>query len=333
MATLKVTDRELQTILSELENDLDGYLTDTKAQLRKAREEDGSASGSSPGMGALSASGSSPSAEGAPAEGGEAPPSAGAPSPEGAPPAEGAAPSPEGAAPEGAPGEEGMEGAPGQEGPVDPAALEAEYSKLPLPELQAHYLACKAALFAQMGGGAGAPEGAPAGAPPAGPSAAPPMGAPPGAPPMGAPGPSAGAPPMGAGAPPPMAPPAGPPGQEQPPMAMSEMGTPVAGVSQSGNGGEFSKSEVDAIKVELEKMTKIVNLFVGQPIRKAITGFNYVDKNGGAGVETPKITPTQITAKLSQLTRDPDLKKSDRDLVNRYYEGTANVDAIAHLLK
>ena len=300
MATLKVTDRELQTILSELESDLDGYLTDTKAQLRKAREEDGSAAGSSPGMGA--------------------------PSPEGAPPAEGAAPSPEGAAPEGAPGEEGMEGAPGQEGPVDPAALEAEYSKLPLPELQAHYLACKAALFAQMGGGAGAPEGAPAGAPPAGPSAAPPMGAPPRAPPMGAPGPSA-------GAPPPMAPPAGPPGQEQPPMAMSEMGTPVAGVSQSGNGGEFSKSEVDAIKVELEKMTKIVNLFVGQPIRKAITGFNYVDKNGGAGVETPKITPTQITAKLSQLTRDPDLKKSDRDLVNRYYEGTANVDAIAHLLK
>jgi len=119
-------------------------------------------------------------------------------------------------------------------------------------------------------------------------------------------------------------------------MAMSEFG-----VDQKANGGqvssaaksEFSKSEVDAIKVELEKMTKIVNLFVGQPIRKAVTGFNYVDKNGEASVETQKITPTQITAKLSQLTRDPDLKKSDRDLVNRYYEGTANVDAIAHLLK
>jgi hypothetical protein len=119
-------------------------------------------------------------------------------------------------------------------------------------------------------------------------------------------------------------------------MAMSEKGSAPAGLpagATSGNGGEFSKSEVDAIKVELEKMTKIVNLFVGKPIQKAVTGFNYVDKNGEAGVETQKITPAQITAKLSQLTRDPDLKKSDRDLINRYYEGNPDVSAIAHLLK
>lgn len=305
MANLKVTDRELQTILSELENDLDGYLTDTKAKLSKAREEDGSPSA---GMGALSASAGSPSASGS------AP--AGSPSPEGAPSEEGAeGEAPEGAAPAGeppmegaAPGAEGeappMEGAPGAEGemaqgPVDPAALEAEYAKLPLPELQAHYLAAKAALFAQMGQGQGAPAAAPPAAPPP------------------APGPSAGAPPAG-------------PSAGAPPMAMSE-GKAVPGVSQEGNGGQINKSEAD-LQEQVAKLTNVLSMFIGQPIRKAVTGADYVAKSEPE-VEVKSITPTEITAKLAQVTRSPDLKKSDRDLVTGYYEGTVKVDAIAHLLK
>lgn len=289
MATLKVTDRELQNILAELENDLDGYLTDTQAKLSKAREEDASPSA---GMGALSASGSSPSASGSSPSASMGSPSASGGSPsasgeEGFPGGEegGEAPPMEGA-PQGQPG---MEGAPGgEEGPVDPAALEAEYAKLPLPELQAHYLAAKSALFQVMGQGQGqgAPQGAPPQAPPPGPSAG-------GAPP---PGPSAGG---------------------APPMAMSEM----------------SKSEAEDIKAQLAEMTKIVNLFVGQPIRKAVTGASYVAKSEENTVEVKSITPAQITAKLAQLTRSPELKKSDRDLVNGYYEGVVKVDAIAHLLK
>lgn len=306
MATIKVTDRELQSILTELENDLDGYLTDTQAKLSKAREEDASPSA---GMGALSASASSPSASGASPSASAGSPSAsmGSPSPSaggeegaGAPPMEGA---PEGAegAPEGMEGApEGAEGAPeGAEGPVDPAALEAEYAKLPLPELQAHYLAAKAALFSAMGQGQGAsPSAPPPAAPPAGPSA--------GAPPAG---PSAGA----------------------PPMAMSEKGAEVKGVGDGS--GEMSKSEVEDLKAQVAEMSKIVSLFVGQPIRKAVTNTSYVAKSEVSEVETKSITPAQITAKLSELTRKPDLKKSDRDLVTGYYEGTVKVDAIAHLLK
>jgi len=114
-------------------------------------------------------------------------------------------------------------------------------------------------------------------------------------------------------------------------MAMSE-GKAVAGVSQEGNGGQVSKSEAD-LQMQVEKLTSVLSLFIGKPIQKAVTGTSYVAKSEETEVSHKSITPAQVTAKLSQLTRSPDLKKSDRDLVNGYYEGTVKVDAIAHLLK
>lgn len=312
MANLNVNSQELDAILGELEADLNGLLADTQTKLAKAREEDGSPS---PGMGSASASAGSPSASlgspsasagGSPAPEGspgmEAPPAGG---PEGAPPDMGGAPGAEGmegAPPEGAPGAEGMEG--GAEGAADPQALEAEYAQLPLEELKAHYLAAKAALFAAMQGGE---QGA--GAPPAGPEGA------------------------GAGAPPPASP---SPGATAggPPMAMSE-GNSVAGATQEGNGGNkvaVAKSEdVTALEAQIEALTKIVTAFVNKPMQKAITGTSYVTKSEAPA--SKPVTKAEITDKLTQLTRNADLKKSDRELINRYYEGTVNTAAIEHLLK
>lgn len=314
MANVKVSSQELDAILNELESDLNGLLADTQNRLAKAREEDGSPS---PGMGSASAGSPSASAGGPPAP--EGAPEGGAPeaapSAEGAPPAgepgmEGAAPGAEGGmgAPEGAaPGAEGDPAAAGGAG-MDPQALEAEYAQLPLEELKAHYLAAKAALFAAMQGG-GADAGA--GAPPAGPEA----GAPPGA---GAPAPSpAPSPSASAGA---------------PPMAMSE-GKAVAGVSQSGNGGQVTKkSEAQLLQEQVDALTKIVSAFVNKPMQKAVTGANYVAKSEGEPVRK-SLSNAEVTAKLSELTRNPDLKKSDRDAINRYYEGAVKIDAIEHLLK
>jgi hypothetical protein len=322
MANLKVSSQELDAILGELEGELNGILAGTQNKLTKAREEDGSPS---PGMGSASASAGSPSAgspsAGSPSAGG--PPAAeGAPSAEGAPPA-GAEPSaPPAGEPgmEGAPGgepgmegapagEPGMEGAPGGDaGAMDPQALEAEYAQLPLEELKAHYLAAKAALFAQMQGGGEAGAGGPPGAPPAGPSA-------------GAPPPSPSAPPAG----PPPGPSAG-----APPMAMSE-GKAVAGVSQSGNGGQLTKKNESDLQLQVEALTKIVTAFVNKPMQKAITGATYVAKSEDTAPR--KLNSTEVTAKLSELTRSPDLKKSDRDLITGYYEGRTNLTAIEHLLK
>jgi hypothetical protein len=326
MPNLKVSDNELQNILNELENDLSGYLSDTQNKLAKAREEDGSPSpGASPGSpsasaGSPSASASaSPSASAAPsAEEGVSPDA----SQMGAGPVEG-----EGmeGAPEGEMGGEGMEGAPegmeGQEGMgqdpaaeqgIDPQALEAEYAQLPVEELKAHYLAAKSALFQVMGQQQGG--GQPQGAAPAGP--------PGGAPPMGAGGPPGGAPPPEMGAPPAM--------KNEKQFAPSNGGGD--GIPTS-NGLEVTrKSEVSDLRAQLEAMAKVVNLLAGQPVQKAVTGLTYMGK--GEPVESKKIDldPRAVTAKLTELTRNPGLKKSDRERITGYYEGTVKIDAIVDLL-
>jgi hypothetical protein len=112
-------------------------------------------------------------------------------------------------------------------------------------------------------------------------------------------------------------------------MAMGE-GKNI-GVSQAGNGGEFSKSEIADLHAQIEALTKIVTTVVNKPMQKAITGTSYVAKSE----EAPKkpVSPAEITAKLSELTRSADFKKSDRDLVTGFYEGRVNLAAIEHLLK
>lgn len=302
-------DQELMSILDELENDLGEYLESTK--LAKAREEDGSA----PADSASPEASAEPSADAPPAS---AEPSAPAPDAS-------AAPSPEAppASPEAAPEDPAAD-----QGPIDPAALEAEYAKLPPEELKAHYLAAKAALFAVMGAGAGPDAGA--SAPPAGPEGAAPAG--PSAPPAG---PSA----------PPAGPPAGPEGAPpmDPNMALkSEVpaGKNVEGVSQSGNGGQkatVAKSEDDQkvkqLTESVERLQKALVKIVGQPLQKAVTAQTYVPKTGDVLVEKKNLSKAEVTAKLSEVTRREDLKKSDRALVNRYYEGSVGLEAIEHLLK
>lgn len=298
MPNLKVSDAELKGILHELETDLSKYLKDTQsAKLSKAREEDGS-----PSPGLSGSPSADPSASVAPSAGeGAAAPDAspmGA-SPEGAPPSEGGSEMPPEEAAEGEmPPEEGApaEGDPAAEQGIDPQALEAEYAQLPIEELKAHYLAAKSALFQMMGQGQ---QGA-------------------GAPPPAA-GPSAGAPPM--------APPAGP-SAGAPPAFKAEM-------PSDGNGKieGFGKSEADDLRAQLATMAKVVNLLAGQPVQKAVTGLTYMGKS--EPVEDTKVVLSQqeVTAKLNVLTRDPSLKKSDRERITGYYEGTVNVSAIADLLK
>jgi hypothetical protein len=113
-------------------------------------------------------------------------------------------------------------------------------------------------------------------------------------------------------------------------MAMGE-GKAVPGVSQSGNGGQMGKSEA-ALQAQVDALTKIVTAFVNKPMQKAITGTTYVAKNEGTRVRQT-MNSAEVTAKLSELTRSPELKKSDRDLITGYYEGRTNLDAIEHLLK
>lgn len=218
-------------------------------------------------------------------------------SPPAPPAAEGSATSPEAseAAPGEAPGEVGEvhEESPGEiEAAASPEELQAEYEKLPPEELKNHYLACKQAIFKLMGQG---DEGS-------------------------APAPGAGAPPA--------------------PAMKMELDAVAPTKADAGKDRleavAVTKSEpsleMEALKGQVEMLTKAVHALAGQPIRKAVTNMDFVAKTPEPAKEVAKLNKAEVTARLTAASARPDLKKSDRELINGYYEGFCSIDKIAHLL-
>jgi len=183
--------------------------------------------------------------------------------------------------------------------------LQAEYAQLPPEDLKAHYIACKAALFAVMGAGAGDPGMDP--------------------------GMDAGAPPAPAAAPP--APPAASP--SAPPTLKGEKSAEI-GPPNGENPLNKAQAEIVVLKEQVEKANKgmsdlmtVVETVLGKPRRKAITGL-------GAAVAKSEqktvLTREQVKAKLKTLVSSKPLNKSDRELVCRFDLGTVSVEQVAHLL-
>lgn len=221
------------------------------------------------------------------------------------------------AAPEGSAAHEGgeIEPAPSVEG------LQAEYMKLDPEALQMHYIACKGALMASMGGGQPA-----------------------------APGPEA-----SAGAPPPAAPPPAPEASAAP-MAMGEMSAGKQITNTDANGGEVEKgkslgksemaaekdAEIASLKEQLKKNEEAVlelALQLTKPLRKSVKGLSELafipktETENKPKVET--LSKSEIVSKLREKSRTPNLKKSDRDLINQFTCGVEGVTVkdIEHLLK
>jgi hypothetical protein len=210
----------------------------------------------------------------------------------------GAPPADAGAAP-------GGEMTPGQISPEDIEALAMEYAQLPPEELEVHAIAIDAAIQMVTGGGA-----APGGPPPGGP---PPGGPPPGGPPPGGP------PPGGA------------------PMMMSEAKIEEKILKKFEAERTASAQELDILKGHVDTLAKALNLAlnVGQPMRKAVTSVTHIDKPGsdrGTTESVKGLSRAEITSRLTEKTRDPSMKKSDRALVNKYYDGAIGVEDISHLL-
>jgi hypothetical protein len=307
-----INESALDAVLAEVTGEIAEMLRKDEAALMKAAEE------------------KSPEDD-APAEAseGSSGPSEGPPSEESAgPPAEAAPPmAPEGSAPPEAapPGQEAM-GAP-EEGAIEPAPtveqLQAEYSQLDPEALKMHYLACKAAIMSQMGGG---PEAsAPAAAPPA-----------------------------------PPAPPAAAPGLEAS-AAPALKGELSAGKQIDNNGeanggklkgGSMKKSETDAeiesLKAQLaaqgEQLKKgeaaMLQLaeFVAKPLRKSVKGLSdlqFIPKDADAEKKgaAASLSKAEVMVKLREKARsDAKLTKSDRDLINQYAVGAVDLSKIEHLL-
>lgn len=329
MATPKFNDAELKDILNEVAEDLQKAFDKEKEALAKGFPPDeGSASGSD-------SSGSSAS------EGSASAPEASA--------SEGSGSMPEGSADMGSASDEGApgEGAPGEGGDpaadagaeLTPEALQAEYAKLDPQELEMHIHAALAAKEALMGadGAAGAP----------------PM-APPAADGLAMKGE------MSAEL------------SHEVSKSPSQHNRDAQKKETSESGGELShsvsmspsqhnrdmsknapmtpekvkamakaevaeviaelKAELKSAHEDVENLTKAVTTLMEKPLRKSITSVR-PSAADEARKDISNLTMQDVQKHLIKLTARPDLKKSDRELINNFYDRRAKITDLAHLFE
>lgn len=140
------------------------------------------------------------------------------------------------------------------------------------------------------------------------------------------------APPMDdAGAPP--APPA-PPAEKALEMSEGDMVKEESKMEESSSEelskAEQNSDEISALRKNVDTLTKAVKMLVEQPIRKAVTSVAFVPRTE----ETkPAVTYTDIDSKLRELSKRPDLKKSERDAIIGFYNGHPDEAKILSLLE
>lgn len=191
----------------------------------------------------------------------------------------------------------------GAEGQVE--ALAAEYAKLPPEELEMHLMALQAAMQKLGGGAEGSAGGSPAGSPPAAP---------------------------GAEASPAMKKEMSAKATEKSPKGVEKSYTKKEKSAKeestkeesSEKSSPMSKSELDALNAKVDVALKAVE-FLTRPMRKAVTE--------AADMPSKVMTRAEVTEKLKSVTANPSLAKSDRTLVNEFYDGRVSLDKITHLLK
>lgn len=285
---------ELQDLLKDVESQI-AAMAKSESALVKAAPGEESDEGSS------SDEKSGPPSDSAPADDSASDAAASAPA-DAAPPTDAPAPDAASAAPPADGSDPAAAGDPAADQSADPAALEAEYAKLPPEDLKAHYLACKSALFAIMGAAAGPDAGA---APAPGADAS--MAAPP-APPAASPSPA-------------MAPPAPPAASPSaPPTLKSEAEIKIETLTE-----KLQKSEQS-----LESLAKIVETIATRPTRKAITSTVGLEKTEKS-VDISKLSKSDAKTILRNKVRNG-LSKSDQELVLSFDAGTIGMEQVAHLL-
>lgn len=101
------------------------------------------------------------------------------------------------------------------------------------------------------------------------------------------------------------------------------------------------KSELAAMKTEAEELKKNFDLvqqalvaMIKVPQRKAVTGRDVVPAQPAPeAVDVSKLSKAELTKKLGKAAANPELKKSDRDLIKKFYNQEVKVADLAHLLK
>jgi hypothetical protein len=267
-----------------------------------------------------------------------APPEASSAPAEESAPAEAPAPAPEASAapPAASASPEAPAAPPGDAAPMDPAqasgqpaaaapgfveALKAAYAQLAEQEggdevLKSHWMALKEVIAARMA----------ASAPPAAPGADPMAASP-------APAAPAGADPMAASAP-------AAPAPASPPMVSSAPVPPpdMAMKSEKALLEKLAKSEAQIAELQktMESVQRGFEVFTRKPVQTAIRGKDLTTL--AKSEESPKVnvselSKTELHKKLGEITKNPDMRKSERQLVNSYFAGTVKAEALQVLFE
>jgi hypothetical protein len=184
-------------------------------------------------------------------------------------------------------------------------ALKAAYAQLSPEALKAHYMALKEIISAQVASA----QSAAAPVAPAPPAPAP--GAPVGAPPAVAPAPAA---------------PAAPAPDASAAALPAEGSMPVTDELAMKNENELneklakSETKITELEKSLNTVTKAFELLMRKPERKALRGKDVsLAKSEPVAVEVAKLSATELAKKLAEVAKNPELKKSDRNLINGYF--------------
>lgn len=95
---------------------------------------------------------------------------------------------------------------------------------------------------------------------------------------------------------------------------------------------EMKKSEeASELQLQNELLQKALTL-LATPLRKGITGISQVAPVKEE-VDVTKLSKAEVIEKLNEKAFQPDLKKSDRELINGYCLGLVSLEKITHLLK
>lgn len=137
-----------------------------------------------------------------------------------------------------------------------------------------------------------------------------------------------------ASAQPPAAPLAGEGSQPVQPEAQAAMKSEIAAFG--AQLGDLKKSVeqlagiVTAVVKAKPEVKQEVKTIVVPVAGKAVTGDNALIKTEEA---VKPLTKAEVVDKLNKHARDPNLAKSDRDLIRKYYNGVAQLGQLSHLLK
>lgn len=113
------------------------------------------------------------------------------------------------------------------------------------------------------------------------------------------------------------------------PAMKAEPAAKKASLMEKSEKNTANDSRLQELEAQVEGLVKALDLALGQPMRKAVTSVAYVPRTE----ETkPSLSKGEVVEKLKEITKQP-LKKSDRELINRYCLGEVEVDKIQHLLQ